>query len=140
MVISGCTELLEITDEKNRGRRDPIFKAVQKFDRLIRELVAYSRKQEMNPIALKVSTTVSEMEDILSTILGRNIAHVKRLNSDSAIFIDPAQVEQVLLNLASHSRTRCHTETRSVSRPLTSTLSQRSTASSSRAGVHLRRE
>jgi len=104
MVISGYADLLEVTDDRNRARRDSIVKAVRKCDKLSCELLAYSRMQNMNPMAVSVGSTISEMASILSTILGRNIAQQSRLNSDSEIFIDLAQLEQVLMNLASNSK------------------------------------
>lgn len=105
MVISGCTELLEVKDdEKSRARRDAILKAVQKCDKLTHELLAYSRTQPMNRAAVNVRVAISEIANMLSTILGRNIAQETRLTSDSAIFIDPVQLEQVLMNLASNSK------------------------------------
>jgi signal transduction histidine kinase len=104
MVISGYAELLELPYEKNRARRDSNLKAVQKCDKLTRGLLAYSRTQDMNPRAVDVATTISETESLLSTVLGRTIAQEMRLDSHSAIFIDPAQLEQVLINLALNSR------------------------------------
>jgi signal transduction histidine kinase len=104
MVISGYADLLEVTDDKNCARRDSIVKAVQKCEKLSRELLAYSRTQDMSPTAVNVAAAISEMANMLSTVLGRNVTQETLLNSDSAIFIDPAQLEQVLMNLASNSK------------------------------------
>lgn len=104
MVISGYADLLEVTDDTNQARRDSIVKAVRKCDKLIHELLAYSRTQDMNPMAVNVGSAISEMANMLSTVLGRNVTQETLLHSDSAIFIDPAQLEQVLMNLASNSK------------------------------------
>lgn len=104
MVISGYADLLEVIDDTNRARRDSIVKAVRKCDKLIHELLAYSRTQGMNPMAVNVGSAISEMGNMLSTVPGRNVTQETLLNSDSAIFIDPAQLEQVLMNLASNSK------------------------------------
>lgn len=104
MVISGYAELLELEDEQNRGRRDVIIKAVAKCDKLSRELLAYSRRQPLTPTPVKVRDTVSETASMLSTALGKSITQVTRINTDSAILIDPAQLQQVLMNLALNSK------------------------------------
>jgi two-component system cell cycle sensor histidine kinase/response regulator CckA len=104
MVISGYAELLELKDEQNCARRDVILKAVAKCDKLSRELLAYSRRQPLTPIPVKVRDTVSETASMLSTALGRSITQVTRINTDSAILIDPSQLQQVLMNLAMNSK------------------------------------
>jgi two-component system cell cycle sensor histidine kinase/response regulator CckA len=58
----------------------------------------------MSPRAVNVATAISEMRNMVSTVLGRKIAPEIRLNSESAISIDPAQLEQVLMNLVSNSK------------------------------------
>lgn len=104
MVISGYAELLEVGDEENQTRREAIVKAAEKCANLSRELLAYSRRQDMVPRSISLHSAISGITSMLATALGKNISLVTKIDTDSAILIDPDQLDQVLMNLALNSK------------------------------------
>jgi two-component system, cell cycle sensor histidine kinase and response regulator CckA len=72
---------------------------------LTRQLLAFSRRQVMQPRLLDVNATVREMEKMLRRIIGHGVTLVTELDSDAGfVSADPVQVEQVLLNLMVNAR------------------------------------
>jgi PAS domain S-box-containing protein len=79
--------------------------AVQRGAKLAGELLAFSRRQALEPKVVNVSRLAASMEDMLHRALGENI-EVQTLVADPAwnTFIDPAQIENAVLNLALNAR------------------------------------
>jgi two-component system, cell cycle sensor histidine kinase and response regulator CckA len=79
--------------------------AGERARQLIRQLLAFSRKQVLQPRVLDLNDTVSSMQSILGRLLGENVELVTnldpRLGQTNA---DPGQLEQVLLNLCINAR------------------------------------
>ncbi len=72
---------------------------------LTRQLLAFSRKQMIQPRILDINTVVSEMERMLRRLIGEDIQlQLLLAPAVKAIRGDPGQVEQVILNLALNSR------------------------------------
>jgi len=72
---------------------------------LTRQLLAYSRKQPMQPQLLDVNAVVTELVSMLKRLIGEDIhLHVEQDTELSPIMADPAQLEQVVLNLALNAR------------------------------------
>jgi signal transduction histidine kinase len=72
---------------------------------LTRQLVAFSRRQMLQPRSLDLNAVVLGMEASLRGILGEGVELVTRLESGlSAVRADPGQLEQVLLQLAANAR------------------------------------
>ncbi|MEO8635652.1 MAG: PAS domain S-box protein [Gemmatimonadales bacterium] len=72
---------------------------------LTQQLLAFSRKQVLEPRVVDLNTIVSGIARMLRRTIGENIELVTRLASDlGPVRADPVQLEQVLLNLAVNAR------------------------------------
>ncbi len=93
------------SDSSARSDLDEIAKAADRAAALTRQLLAFSRKQVMQPKVLDVNQIVCEMERMLSRLIGENITLTTALAPDlNLVKADPGQIEQVLMNLAVNSR------------------------------------
>ncbi len=106
--IIGNTELLLRTIEpEDRRRLDvlEISRAANRAATLTRQLLAFSRKQVLQPKIVDLNTVVAELTAMLRRIIG---AHVHlRLQLEPAlgrVLADPGQLEQVITNLAVNAR------------------------------------
>ena len=107
-VISGNAELAlaELPEsEPSRLELEEIGKAAQRAALLTRQLLAFSRKQILKPVAVDLNALVRSMERLLRRLIGEDVALGTKLESGlGAIQADPAQIEQVLVNLAINAR------------------------------------
>jgi PAS domain S-box-containing protein len=72
---------------------------------LTRQLLAFSRRQVLQPRLLDLNQSVREMERMLGRLLGDDVELVTRLAPGiRPVRADPAQVEQVIMNLAVNGR------------------------------------
>ena len=72
---------------------------------LTRGLLAFSRKQVLQPVVLDLNAVVANAEDLLRRLIGEDVELVVALEpSLASVKADPAQVEQVLVNLAVNAR------------------------------------
>ncbi len=82
-----------------------IMEATERGASLVRQLLAFSRKQVMQPRVLDLNTVVTGMEKMLHRVIGEDIAIVMRLEPELVrVKADPGQIEQVLMNLAVNAR------------------------------------
>jgi PAS domain S-box-containing protein len=108
MVLGGCSELLDRSlPEESRARvyLDQIQRTTEKATAITRQLLAFSRKQvlEVQPMDLHAALTASEF--MLPRLLGSDIDLTFRHGAThSWILSDPAQIEQIVMNLAVNSR------------------------------------
>jgi CheY-like chemotaxis protein len=72
---------------------------------LTRQLLAFSRKQVLQPMALNLNDTAAGLEKMLRRILGEDVDYVQVLAPDLGVVqADPGQIEQVLMNLVVNAR------------------------------------
>jgi signal transduction histidine kinase/ActR/RegA family two-component response regulator len=72
---------------------------------LTRQLLAFSRKQVLQPVVLDLNVLVARMENMLRRIIGEDVDLATRLGTGLwPILADPGQMEQVIVNLAVNSR------------------------------------
>jgi PAS domain S-box-containing protein len=107
-VINGRAEL-ELRrlgpDDPGRPALELIRKTGDRAAILTRQLLAFSRRQVLQPRALDLNATVSDMLKMLRRLIREDIALVTDLAPDPGpILADPGQVEQVILNLAVNAR------------------------------------
>ena len=106
--ILGNTQLL-LRDlppgDAMRGDVEEIRKASERAASLTRQLLAYSRRQMLQPEVLDLNVVVAEMDKMLRRLIGEHIALVTVLSPDlGRVRADPNQIEQVLVNLAVNAR------------------------------------
>jgi two-component system cell cycle sensor histidine kinase/response regulator CckA len=82
-----------------------ILKAGKRAEALTRQLLAFSRKQILQPKILNLNHLVKDLETMLSRLIGENIELETRY-ADNLLQIkaDPGQLEQVILNLVINAR------------------------------------
>lgn len=72
---------------------------------LTRQLLAFSRKQALQPVVLDLNTVIVDIEKMLGRLIGEDIGMAMILSKDlMRIKVDPGQIEQVIMNLAVNSR------------------------------------
>jgi PAS domain S-box-containing protein len=72
---------------------------------LTRQLLAFSRRQLLQPRAVSLNTTVAELEPMFQRLLGTGVALTMDLDPDLGnVLVDPVQVEQALVNLVLNAR------------------------------------
>ena len=102
-VIRGYSYLL-LADEKPG---DPIYESIREIDvageraqGLTRQLLAFSRKQLLEPKVINLNTRIQNIHKMLGRLIRENIEIDMRLADDlNHIFTDPGQLEQVIMNL-----------------------------------------
>ncbi len=107
-VITGISQLL-LTDlepgDPTRGNVEEIQKAAQKAATLTRQLLAFSRRQMLQPKVFDLNATVRSLEKMLPRLLGEDVKLEFSLAAElGAVQADPGQIEQVILNLAVNAR------------------------------------
>ncbi|MGH7446235.1 MAG: PAS domain S-box protein, partial [Longimicrobiales bacterium] len=106
--IQGHTDLLlsEVPpDGAIRPDLEEISEAAGRATSLTRQLLAFSRRQVMQPRVLSVNTVVTDLERMVRRVIGENIALSTDLSAGvGCVRADPAQLEQVVLNLIVNAR------------------------------------
>jgi PAS domain S-box-containing protein len=88
-----------------RQNIDEIKKAGDRAAALTRQLLAFSRKQVLEPKVLETNAIISELVKMLQRLIGEDIhLDVSLRPGIGSIRADPGQIEQVLMNLAVNSR------------------------------------
>ena len=107
-VIIGHSDLLaeEFADNERVLRRTrAIRKSADHAVALTRQLLAFGRKQVMQPTSLNLNEIVEHTSEMLQRIIGENMDLSLHLGSDvSPVYADPVQLERVLLNLCVNAR------------------------------------
>ncbi|MBW1700353.1 MAG: response regulator [Deltaproteobacteria bacterium] len=88
-----------------RNDVEQILKAVRSSAGLTRQLLAFGRKQTLQPEVLDLNEVVRNIEKMLRRLIGEDIALELALAGDlSCVKVDPGQIEQVIMNLAVNAR------------------------------------
>src|SRR6201987_4156826 len=106
MIIKGYSDLvLESANEETRPHIEEIKRAGDRASGLTRQLLAFSRKQVLEPQVLDLNHTVRGMLKMLRLLLGEDIELVTSLSEQiGRVKADPGQLEQVIMNLAVNAR------------------------------------
>jgi PAS domain S-box-containing protein len=107
-IIMGYADLLEremAADESLQLNLAEIKGASQKAASLTRQLLAFSRKQVIEPRELDLNSTVWEAHKLLRRLIPASIDLIPALQPDlGKVKADPAQIEQILINLVLNAR------------------------------------
>lgn len=107
-IINGCSELLiEQLSQQHPGHA--LAKEVQDAGRraaaLTRQLLAFSRRQMLQPKVLDLNAVLLHLDKILRRSLGPDIEIVMQLAPTVGnVLVDPAQLDQAIINLAVNAR------------------------------------
>jgi PAS domain S-box-containing protein len=106
-ILSYCDLILEEVrpGDPIRGDVEQIRHAGQRAAGLTRQLLAFSRRQVLQPRVLSLNATVVELDAMLRRLLGADVALQTELDPGLwYVLADPNQVEQVLVNLVVNAR------------------------------------
>jgi two-component system cell cycle sensor histidine kinase/response regulator CckA len=107
-VISGYSELslkrLDKTDPVARNTEE-IKKAAERATSLTSQLLAFSRKQVLQPKILNLNSVIADIQKMVGRLVGENM-ELRTVPGFplGQVKADPGQIEQVILNLAVNSR------------------------------------
>jgi signal transduction histidine kinase len=88
-----------------RPRLVEVDKASKRAAGLTRQLLAFGRRQQMERRNIKLNDVIAEIMKLLNRIIGADVEVNVRAGSNlSVISADPAQIEQVVMNLAVNAR------------------------------------
>ncbi len=114
MAIRGNADIL-LEEEEEEGRGDEqngsaeglreIRKAADRAAMLTRQLLAFSRRQVLQPRSVNLNAVIGGMKNMLARLISEQIEVVTRLDPlVGDAMVDPTQVEQVIMNLAVNAR------------------------------------
>lgn len=106
-MIGFCDLLLQ-----RHGAGDPSFSDIMQVKQnanraanLVRQLLAFSRKQPLKPQLLDVTDALTEMSHLLRRLLGESVNLDMQMGRDvGSVRVDPGQFDQVIINLAVNAR------------------------------------
>ena len=106
--IIGYASLLQMKmkeDEPLRSNVEQILGAAARAATLTQSLLAFSRRQIINPKPVNMNEIVNRAEKLLVRIIGEDIEFESILAAEDPIIIaDDGQIEQVLMNIATNAR------------------------------------
>jgi signal transduction histidine kinase/CheY-like chemotaxis protein len=107
MVISGGLDMLNRRDDPARRKKlmDGMQQAAQRGAALTKQLLAFSRRQQLKPEAVDLKRQIGGMQELLDRSL-RGDVHVTFRFADDLwpVAVDPGELELVILNLAVNAR------------------------------------
>ena len=84
---------------------EQIREAAKRAAELTKQLLAFSRKQIIEPRVIDLNALVENLQRLLSRIIGEDVRLVTRYDPDlGRVLVDPGQLEQVIVNLAVNAR------------------------------------
>jgi signal transduction histidine kinase len=107
VILSYCSILAKSLPPGGRSVHDveQIDRAAQRAAELTRQLLAFSRRQVLEPKPLELGATVRAMEGMIRRLIGEDIElRIITAADDEAVMVDAGQVEQVVMNLVVNAR------------------------------------
>jgi PAS domain S-box-containing protein len=106
--INGYARLSLEEPELSADVRDALVQITAAADRateLTSQLLAFSRRQVMQPVSLHLGTRVEDIAPMLRRLLGEDVELITRAAPELGhVLVDPGQLTQVILNLAVNAR------------------------------------
>ena len=106
VILSSATLIDDVAHDPAAVREDvrAIREAAERASAMTRQLLAFSRRQVLEPQVVRLDRVIGQLEPVLARLLGERIRLSTHLASRRDVLIDPAQFEQVLMNLAVNAR------------------------------------
>ena len=108
MAIMGYGELIRsslMEDDPLYKYSDDILKASERAASLTQQLLAFSRRQVMQPQVLNLNRVAADLEKMLRRLIGEHIDLEIMAGADlGAVKADPGQINQIIMNLAINAR------------------------------------
>ena len=96
---------MELTEEKLRTYVVRILKSSQRATNLTKSLLAFSREQLISPKHVNINEIIQGVDNLLSSLIGEDIElQTFLIEKNLTVMADSAQIEQVLMNLATNAR------------------------------------
>jgi PAS domain S-box-containing protein len=87
------------------SRIEQVRKAADRAAELTRRLLAFSRRQVLQPKVVDLGLLVADLQSMLERVLGEDVVLTARRHAgQSAARVDPGQIEQAIMNLAINAR------------------------------------
>lgn len=106
--ILGFSSLVQMNMAKNDPSHDDMEQIIAAVDRgadLTKSLLAFSRKQVMQPAPVNLNELILKVGKFLGRIIGEDIALETTFKKETlTVNVDSGQIEQVLMNLATNAR------------------------------------
>ncbi len=108
-IISGYTQMLmispQLTTERDRTALEQVLRASERAADLTTQLLAFSRRQTVQPRVIELNRIVDQTASMLQRLIGEDIElQIEKSPDAGRIHADPAQMQQVLLNLVINAR------------------------------------
>lgn len=107
-VINGYAEIALAKMDYNNplfSKIEQISKGGQRAGKLVRQLLAFSRRQIIDPKIICINTVIIELDKMLRRLIGEDInLQTKLCEKIHPVKADPGQIEQILVNLAVNAR------------------------------------
>lgn len=104
-LYGGMIQAKMAKEDPSRVYLEQMFLAADKAANLTHSLLAFSRKQIMNPKPEFLNEIIKKIEKLLNRLIGEDINLKTKLSDDELIvMVDSLQIEQVLMNLATNAR------------------------------------
>jgi signal transduction histidine kinase len=107
-VITGYSTLaLQKIGSDHAAAKDieQIINASERATNLIRQLLAFGRRQILEPQPININIFIASIHKILCRLIGENISLTTQLSPDiSMVLADPSQIEQIIMNLVINAR------------------------------------
>jgi two-component system, cell cycle sensor histidine kinase and response regulator CckA len=106
-ILGYCHLMLDDVGEADPLRPDllEIQAAGERAAALTRQLLAFSRRQMLQPQVIDINSVVTQLGKLLRRLLSEDVELVTKLAPDLlTVTVDPASVEQILVNLAVNAR------------------------------------
>jgi PAS domain S-box-containing protein len=106
--IRGHAELARVDlaeDDPTRLDLDQVILNADRASGITRKLLAFTRRQVLEPIVLDPAQVVADLVPMLQPMLGKDIDLVVKVDPDHGwVRVDPVQLEQIIVNLAVNAR------------------------------------
>lgn len=101
----GMMQMKMAPDDANRLNVEQILSSADRAANLTHSLLAFSRKQIINPKPVNLNDIIKKVERLLSRLIGEDVElHTQTSDRDLTVWADSLQIEQVLMNLAANAR------------------------------------